>query len=98
VGIALRCRLSGDNQTRSTNLSFVDSDRLVAAGSFIATFPSSVLQSYGERFSLKALPVDLPVRPWPVVLVTVKGRILSPVVERFIEIAREAVKPLAKKN
>ena len=71
---------------------------LLAVGSFIATFPNSTLWSYGERFSLKALPVDLPVRPWPVALVTVKGRILSPVVERFIECAREVGKTMGRRS
>jgi DNA-binding transcriptional LysR family regulator len=69
---------------------------LLAAGSFIATFPNSVLQSYGERFSLKILPVHLPVRPWPVALVTLKGRILTPAVERFIECAREVTKSFTR--
>jgi hypothetical protein len=32
--------------------------------------------------------VTLPVRPWPVAIVTLKNRTLSPIVERFIESAR----------
>ena len=58
---------------------------LLASGHYIATFPNSVLRLYGDRFSLKALPVDFPVRPWPIVIATLKNRTLSPVVERFIE-------------
>jgi DNA-binding transcriptional LysR family regulator len=67
---------------------------LVAAGPYIAAFPSSVLQLYADRFSLKALPVDLPVRPWPVAIVTLKNRTLSPVVERFIECTRQVAKSI----
>lgn len=37
---------------------------------------------------VKVLPVDLPVQPWPVVIATLKGRTLSPVVELFIEYVR----------
>ena len=65
---------------------------LLADGPFISVFPRSVLHTYGPRFSLKALPVDLPLRPWPVTIVTLKHRTLSPVVERFIGCAREVAR------
>ena len=42
------------------------------------------------------MPVDLPVRPWPVTILTLKNRTLSPVVERFIERLREAAKSFAE--
>ena len=58
---------------------------MVASGHFIATFPNSVARFYAERFSLKVLPVDLPVRPWPVAILTLKNRTLSPVVQLFID-------------
>jgi DNA-binding transcriptional LysR family regulator len=67
---------------------------LLAAGPFIATFPTSVLRFGADRFSLKELPIDLPKRPWPVAIVTLKNRTLSPVVERFIECAREVATAL----
>src|ERR1700719_2991007 len=51
---------------------------------------------YGERLLLKALPVDLPVRPWPVAIVTLKNRTLNPVVERFIECARDVSKSFSR--
>ncbi len=63
----------------------------LANGQFISAYARSVV-----RFnSLKELPVDLPVRPWPVAIVTLKNRTLSPVVERFVECARETVRSLA---
>jgi DNA-binding transcriptional LysR family regulator len=65
---------------------------LVATGPFITVFPRSVMHLYGKRFSLKILPIDLPVRPWPVTIVTLKNRALSPLVGRFIECAREVAK------
>jgi DNA-binding transcriptional LysR family regulator len=68
---------------------------LLATGPFITVVPHSVLRLYGSQFSLKALPVDLPARPWPVTIVTLKNRTLSPVVERFIECAREVAKSFA---
>jgi len=63
----------------------------VAKGLFITACPRSV----AHFNSLKVLPVDLPVRPWAVTIVTLKNRTLSPVVERFIECAREVAKSIA---
>ncbi len=57
---------------------------LVGSGKFIAPFPHSVFSFYAARFSLKALPVALPLRPWPVVLLTLKNRTLNPVVQSFL--------------
>jgi DNA-binding transcriptional LysR family regulator len=68
---------------------------LVASGRFIATFPKSVARFYAERFSLKVLPVELPVPPWPVAILMLKNRTLSPVVERFIDCVRETAKGIA---
>jgi DNA-binding transcriptional LysR family regulator len=65
---------------------------LLATGEFITAFPHSALYLYAHRLSLKVLPLDLPMRPWPVVILTLKNRTLTPVVERFIECAREVVK------
>lgn len=61
---------------------------MVASGHFIATLPKSVARFYAGRFSLKVLPVGLPARPWPVAILTLKNRTLSPVVQLFIEHVR----------
>ncbi len=68
---------------------------LLATGQYIAAFPRSVLYLHADRFALKILPLDLPARPWPVALLTLKNRTLSPIVERFIECAHAVAKPLA---
>jgi DNA-binding transcriptional LysR family regulator len=62
----------------------------LASGQFVTAMPRSVAYSK----SLKVLPVDLPVRPWSVNIVTLKNRTLSPVVERFIECARDFTRPM----
>jgi DNA-binding transcriptional LysR family regulator len=67
---------------------------LVATGEYVAAIPNSVLSLYASRFSLKVLRLDLPTRPWPVAIITLKNRTLSPVVERFIECAREVAKSI----
>jgi len=69
---------------------------MLTTGKFITALPLSVLHLYADRFSLKTLPVNLPKRPWPVTLVTLKNRTLSPVVDRFIECARQVAKNIAK--
>ena len=69
---------------------------LVASGQFITAFPNSVLEFYGDRFGLKVLPIELPTDPWPVILMTLKHRTLSPVVTAFINSARAVTKSLAK--
>jgi DNA-binding transcriptional LysR family regulator len=61
-------------------------------GPFITAYPRSVLRLHG----LKSLPVDVPVRPFPVAILTLKNRTLSPVVECFIECARAVARPLAR--
>jgi DNA-binding transcriptional LysR family regulator len=57
---------------------------LVGSGKFIAPFPNTVFTFYAKRFSLKALPVALPVWPWPVVVLTLKNRTLNPVVQSLL--------------
>lgn len=71
---------------------------LLASGQFITAFPNSVADLYAERFGLKVLPVDLPKHPWPVVVLTVKHRVLSPVVTAFIKCARAVVRPTAARS
>jgi DNA-binding transcriptional LysR family regulator len=68
--------------------------RLSARGRRITVVPRSVLRHGDEGHQLKVLPVDLPSRPWPITIVTLKNRTLSPVVERFIECAHAVAKSL----
>jgi DNA-binding transcriptional LysR family regulator len=69
--------------------------KLLAAGRFITVIPESLLRN-GEGRQLKSLPVDLPIRPWPVTVLTLKHRTLTPVVQRFIECAHKVAKPLVR--
>src|SRR5215468_10423645 len=65
-------------------------NHLMAKGQFV----TAVSKSTAEWNGMKLLPVDLPVQPWPVVIATLKGRTLSPVVELFIEFVRQFTKPM----
>ncbi len=71
---------------------------LVATGRYLGILPGSMLQFCGKRLSLKILPIDLPIQPRPVGIVTLKHRTLSPVARLFIDCACEVAKPLAKAN
>lgn len=69
---------------------------LLATGRYIAPLPRSIFNQYAKQFPLKLLSIDLPVRSWPVALVTLKNRTLSPVVERFIECTRNIARSVVK--
>ena len=63
-------------------------EQLLATGRFVAAIPASTLRSNIHKGLLKVLPVALPNKPWPVVMVTLKHRTLSPAVQQFVELAR----------
>jgi DNA-binding transcriptional LysR family regulator len=67
-------------------------NHLLTESNYISAFASSVVQLNAARYGLKPLPVKLPHRPWPAVVVTPRNRTLNPLVERFIECARAEVK------
>jgi DNA-binding transcriptional LysR family regulator len=69
-------------------------NHLLATGRFLSVLPASVLQHNAKQWSLKALPIDLGVKPRAVAIVTLKNRTLSPVVQLLIEQLRAAAKTL----
>jgi DNA-binding transcriptional LysR family regulator len=72
--------------------------RLLATGRFLTIFPTSTIKLSSQRSELRVLPVELPRTSVPNGIVTLKNRTLSPVVQLFIETAREIAKPLANKR
>jgi DNA-binding transcriptional LysR family regulator len=70
---------------------------LLARSDFVTVVARSVLNFYRQRFALKELPIKLPAPPWPVAIVTLKDRTLSPVAGRFIECARKGMVPINAK-
>jgi len=97
VSEAFRARGLGTPKISLMTLSVHLRANMVASGHFITTFPSSVARLHADRFSLKVLPVDMPVRPWPVAIVTLKNRTLSPRVECFIEHVRDFTRPMRER-
>jgi len=67
---------------------------LLATGRFLTLFQGSVLRFNAKLWSLKALPIDLRIRPMPIAIFTLKNRTLSPVVRVFIEQARAIAKSM----
>ena len=51
---------------------------LLAAGPYMTVWLCSMMRLYGSRSPIKALPIKLPEREWPVSLVTLKDRTFEP--------------------
>jgi DNA-binding transcriptional LysR family regulator len=68
---------------------------LLATGDFLTAIPKSMLRVNLECGGLRELPIRLPNAPFPVAIVTLKGRTLTPAVELFLEHLRTYIKSLA---
>jgi DNA-binding transcriptional LysR family regulator len=68
---------------------------LLTSGPFLAILPGSMLRFLRNSRSIKILPVNLTIPPWPVGFMTLKSRTLNPAAKLFIECTREVVRPLA---
>jgi DNA-binding transcriptional LysR family regulator len=66
--------------------------KLSSRGRFVTAVPQSVLRYGDDRSALRQLPVDVSLPLWPVAILTLKNRSLSPVVGHFIDCAREVAK------
>jgi len=67
---------------------------LLRTGRFLTFLPGSFLRLSGEQLGFKALPIDLPIPPRPVGIVTLRNRTLSPLAALFIDCARRLASPL----
>ena len=65
--------------------------RLLASELLVAVLPSSILRFGGCEQTLKVLPVKLPAQQRPVGVIMLKDRTLSPLVQVFLECARQTV-------
>jgi DNA-binding transcriptional LysR family regulator len=70
--------------------------QLMSQGGYVSAFPRALLRAEADRFGLKELPIDLRDQQWPMVVVTLRHRTLSPIVERFIACARDIGKSIAR--
>jgi DNA-binding transcriptional LysR family regulator len=68
---------------------------LLGTGRFLSVLPGSFLKISGNSLGLTTLPIELPIPPRPVGIVTLKNRTLSPLAKLFIDCARKLSKPFA---
>ena len=71
---------------------------LLATGRFLSLFPTSVLRTAAQQWSIKTLPFDLRAKAQPIAILTLKNRTLSAVAQLLIEELREAAKDLTAKD
>jgi DNA-binding transcriptional LysR family regulator len=72
--------------------------KLLESGRFVGHFGDGLLHFYADRFALKKLPIELPIEPFSVAVVTLKNRTVSPVAQIFIDCAREIARPLTTRR
>lgn len=68
----------------------------LANGDYVSAFTHSALRISARRYNIKTLPIELPTRPWPIALMRLRNRALTPAGERFIACAREVGEAIAK--
>ena len=69
---------------------------LLATNRYLTILPESTLRFPATHPRIKRVPVELPLRPMPIGIITLKNRTLSPATQLFIDAAREMAKPLSK--
>ena len=70
--------------------------RVLSEGPYITTFASSIMRLNAARYALTTLPVEFSTPPLSAGILTLKNRTLSPVVDRFLTIARAVARPFAQ--
>ena len=85
-------------QERVSASSILLRNHLLATGRFLTVLPDSVLRYNAKLWSLKALPVDLGVKPRSVAILTLKNRTASPVVQLFVEHVRAVAKMMSARS
>ncbi|HKT16655.1 MAG TPA: LysR family transcriptional regulator [Stellaceae bacterium] len=70
-------------------------NEMIESGDFVTLLTSSVIRTFGQRYSLKVLPIELPAHRSPIGIVTLKHRTAAPAVKLFVQCAREIAKSIA---
>ena len=70
---------------------------LLATDRFVTFIPGSALHYWPLRAPIRVLPIEIPRWRLPLSVVTLKGRLLSPIAQLFIDCLHELAKPLAGK-
>ena len=67
---------------------------LLATGRFLSLMTDSIFRGAGKELPFKVLPIELRATPPPIVIIRLKNRTLSPVVQLFIEHLRTTAKSI----
>lgn len=81
-------------RAKVTAASMLLRNRLLATGRYVTVLPDSVLRCNAKLWAIKALPIDLGMKPMSVTMITLKNRTLSPVVQLFAEQVRAVAKTM----
>jgi DNA-binding transcriptional LysR family regulator len=71
---------------------------LLTTNRFVSAESGSVLRFNAAQRPIKVLPVAHTPRPWPIGIVTLRNRTVSPVVQTFLDCVREVAQPMAKNS
>jgi DNA-binding transcriptional LysR family regulator len=81
---------------RVTAASIMLRNQLLATGRYVTMLPDSILRYTAKQYSLKALPIDLRIKPWPIAIVTLKNRTVGPAAQLFVEHLRAVAKTISR--
>jgi DNA-binding transcriptional LysR family regulator len=70
-------------------MSILAHQHLLATGRFLTLLPFSMLRFGAGSHSIRPLPMQSPIKPVPVLALTLKSRTLNPVVEMIVRQARD---------
>jgi len=72
--------------------------RMLADGRFVGVSSNVTLHFDPERPALKELPMNFPAPNFPIAILTLKNRTISPIGQLFINCALDVVRPLTKRR
>ena len=98
IADAFRERGAKFPERRVTTYSAHIRNNMLATGRFVGTMPESAFELAARRFGLKILPLQLAAPRWPLAVVTLRNRVLSPVVNLFLDCARAVAKSGTKRR
>jgi len=94
IGAAFKSAGLGEPREAVSASSMLLRNRLLATGRYATVLPDSVLRFNAKQWALKALPIDLDMKPMSVTIISVKNRTVSPVVQLLVEQVRATAKSI----
>jgi DNA-binding transcriptional LysR family regulator len=88
ISEAFRSSGLGEPRVVASASSMLLRHRLLATGRYITVLPESVVLCNAKQWALKALPIDLGMKPMSVTMITARDRTLSPLAHLFMDEVR----------